>query len=276
MKNTPNNTPNVDIGVDLSKRKGLAQLIGLCVVAGTTATTTTTAWSGGTVSGFATEVTQWANYGLLTSQLNQQILMVANTLTSATSSLTNLLALPGQIINTITAPVTDVMASIGELQGSLTGLKSSVTEVGTVWQRRNRELVLLGENPMEYFRKQKVLADARGGFYKEQWESDISSANRLKTRAEKVQQLSREVQGVMGNLQGMQLLNSQLNIVATSMNDMLSVARKDSANKLQDRMDIEQARLIEAEREISRQEALQLQYLRHRDLKSGFKMPWEF
>jgi P-type conjugative transfer protein TrbJ len=230
----------------------------------------------GSASGLATEYTQFANYGLLLKQLNEQISMVMHQFNSYRTMVTNLIQLPQSVINSVTQPVADVLSTIDKMRGSLSGLKDSVGEVGTIWQRQTREMTLLGENPQEYFRKQKLLADVRGGKYHEQWKTDIDAAEDLKTRATEVQNLSRRIPDIDGNIKGMQLLNSQINIVASGINDLLTTIRKDSINVSQDRMDAEQAKYIEAQRNIERIEAQRQVNDKLKNVKSGWRAPWEY
>jgi P-type conjugative transfer protein TrbJ len=227
------------------------------------------------VTGVASEVTQVANNLLLGSQLATQLQQTTTQIAMWKTMLTNLLALPQNIVNQVTQPVRDVIGQVTELQTAYVGLKDSVKEVGTIWQRRNKEMINWGENPKEYFRKEKIMADKRGGQYKAQWDSDIAAATKLATRAKSVQTMAAAIPGITGNVQGLQLLNSQLNVVATSINELLVVVRKTSTNELQDRMNTEEANMIENDRKSARLDAMKEAVIRHQNVKSGFKAPWE-
>ncbi len=227
------------------------------------------------VTGVASEVTQVANNLLLGSQLATQLQQTTTQIAMWKTMLTNLLALPQNVVNQVTQPVRDVIGQVQELQTAYIGLQDSVKEVGTIWQRRNKEMINWGENPKEYFRKEKIMADTRGGQYKKQWDSDIAAATKLATRAKSVQTMAAAIPGITGNVQGLQLLNSQLNVVATSINELLLVVRKDSVNKTQDRMDVEESKSIEADRNMARIDAMKAAAIKAQNYTSGYKAPWE-
>jgi type IV secretion system protein TrbJ len=227
------------------------------------------AWNG------STESTQIANNLILGGQFSEQLRQTATQIQMYRTMVTNLKTAAQSTINTVTQPVRDVVSSVAELQASYNELQNSVKEVGTMWQRRNKEMINWGENPKEYFRKEKILAESRGGQYKKQWDSDIAAGKKLATRAKAAQDLAASIPGIEGNVQGLQILNSQINIVASGINDMLTVIQKDSVNKLQDRMDVEEAKSIEAERNMARIDAMKAAAIRAQNYTSGYKAPWE-
>lgn len=223
----------------------------------------------------AQESTQWLNFGQLTAQLLQQVAIVKNQIDQYKTMVTNLVQLPGQVINTITQPARDLLDIVAEFSSSAVELQDSVKSIGTMWQRRNSEMINLKLNPKEYIRQEMVLAKSRGSKYQQQWTADIDTLQNLGVRAQKFQQLAGEIPNVEGNVQGIQLLNTQLNLAAQELVGIHAVLRKNSINEGQDRMDKEQAKVIEAERRQAQLDAQTKVTERDKGLKIRFKAPWE-
>jgi P-type conjugative transfer protein TrbJ len=223
----------------------------------------------------AQESTQWLNFGQLTAQLLEQVAMVKNQIDQYKTMLTNLMQLPGRVMDSITQPARDLLDIVAEFSSSAIELQESVKTVGTMWQRRNSEMINLRMNPKEYIRQEMILAKSRGSKYQQQWTADINTLQNLGVRAQKFQELASEIPNVEGNVQGLQLLNTQLNLAAQELVGIHSVLRKNSINEGQDRMDREQAKVIEAERRQAQLDAQTRVTERDKGLKLHFKAPWE-
>lgn len=224
---------------------------------------------------FSQESTQWLVYGTQVTQLLQQIALVTNAVNQYKTMLTNLIQLPGKVVNSVMQPVRDLADAASALSGAGNELYKSVESVGTVWQRRNNEMANLRLSPSEYWKQEMKLADNRGSIYKKQWDADIAALNAMETKIKIYQDLAAEIPNVEGNVQGIQLLNTQLNMASQELSGIHATLRSKSIADNQERMNQEQAKLIEAQRRQKEIERLAIIAKRNAEWQAAIKAPWE-
>jgi type IV secretion system protein TrbJ len=182
---------------------------------------------------------------------------------------------PKNLIDQATSPVRVAIDSVTKLKDSVTSLQQASKEVGTSWQRSVADITALKLKPEVYFEQQRQLADKRGGIYKQQWDKDIASMKELQDNIANVKSLANSIPGINGNIQGLQLLNTQMNQMLQATTETQALMTRKSANDLQDRMDKEQANVLLAERKKQQLAATKARETRDVNIKSTFKAPWE-
>jgi hypothetical protein len=90
-----------------------------------------------------------------------------------------------------------------------------------------------------------------------------------------VRSLANSIPGIKGNIQGLQLLNTQMNQMLQANTEMQAIMTRKSANDSQDRMDKEQANVLAAEYDKKNAEVMKARVIRDADMKATFKAPWE-
>lgn len=171
-------------------------------------------------SGVASEFTQYANFGMLTGQLVQQIKMVSETVQSRIlqaqqydTMVKNLQQITAGDLLKALAPFE--MAQYQELLGSVKSLQASAGLVKGVIDRRGFEYTRSGFNdPAKYLAYERALSDQRGGIYKERLDQDIAAIDGMRAKHDEFKRVMHRTSAVTGNVEGLQHL-AQVSSMAT-------------------------------------------------------------
>lgn len=229
------------------------------------------ALAGGSTGG-ATEVTQIMNNGELMASVAKQSQLVAgqirdyaNQVNQYTTMLQNLKNIPAKVISETMAPYKDTLRDLGQLYQATTDVYSSTSEAYETLQRRKAEMEALKLTPSQYLRAEMVLVEAKGGIYKEQAERDIKAFENAQNKSEKLASMSKEINNVKGNVQGLQFLAQQNQAIIGELMELNSQLREKSLQEKQlgeqsmkdvaeqKKRDLEQMEAMRKQRDMTRQ-----------------------
>lgn len=203
------------------------------------------AHAGSGPTGGATELTQMLNNTELLSlnsqaydQWLEQVRTQKNTYDTLQNSITNLKTYPSGGLAQMLAPYIPIINALQGLLDSLQSMKSASQETEDMIRGRIKEAVGLNLPLQEYLKKEIVLADKRGGIYKARIDQDLAKIDNLRARASQLTSMTNRTNSLVGNLQGLQLLNQQSTM---QVGELMEI----KAALLEQRVASNQARVLE-------------------------------
>lgn len=193
------------------------------------------AGGGGIAGGGATEVTQLANHAELVSSVANEAQMVEQNVQAQITRLQNLIQVPGGLINQTFSPYRSQLSSYQSLFAAVSQLRAAANSANSLFGRSMSEMGATGMTPNQWLSAYTNLAATRGGLYRQQLDSDMSSLDNLASRAQNLQQIQSQIPNVTGNVQGLQMLNQQSNVLAGEMVDLHALVARQVAQQMQDR-----------------------------------------
>ena len=193
------------------------------------------AGGGGVAGGGATEVTQLANHAELVSSVANEAQMVEQNVQAQITRLQNLIQVPGSLISQTFSPYRSQLSSYQTLFAAVSQLRAAANSANALFGRSMSEMGATGMTPGQWLSAYTNLAATRGGLYRQQLNSDMSSLDNLAVRAQNLQQIQSQIPNVTGNVQGLQMLNQQSNVLAGEMVDLHALVARQVAQQMQDR-----------------------------------------
>lgn len=177
----------------------------------------------GAMAGGASEWTQLLNMAQLIQQTSEAIENTSNTLMTAQKTIQMLKSLPDNTLAEITAglPVEKVQA-LADAYKMFSGARDVYADAQRVLDDARREAELLQMSPADYLRARSSAAQALGGSYKQQYESEIDKLDRLARTARDVTQQAQTIKRINSNVGGLQTLASQNLQIQTLLADVSS------------------------------------------------------
>ncbi|WP_244391407.1 conjugal transfer protein TrbJ [Burkholderia pseudomallei] len=200
------------------------------------------AWSGGGMTGGATEITQLMNHAELVSSVAQQAQMVEQNVQAQITRLQqyvtmvqNLKQVPASLIDQTIAPYRAQIASFQSLSSAIAQLQQAATATNGLFGRSLAEMNTTGMSPAQWLSAFTSLASTRGGIYQQQLTQDMQNLDTLAARAQNLQEIQSQIPNVGGAVQGLQMLNQQSNVLAGEMVDLHALMQRQVAQQMQDR-----------------------------------------
>ena len=182
---------------------------------------------GGAAGGGSTELTQILNNVELAASVGKQAQMVSNQILQYTTMLNqyatmveNLKNLPAGVIGNVIGPLANTVQTYTNAYNSVKGVYTAVTNVQTMFDRRVAEIGASNLSPTDYMRNRFLLAQTKGGGYAEQVQTDLRTLEETRIRAQAMKEASNAIPGITGNVQGLQLLNTQTNQMVGELMDL--------------------------------------------------------
>lgn len=200
--------------------------------------------AGGAATGGASEPTQILNHGELVASVSKQSQMVAGQIRDYTvqlnhyaTALQNLKNVPVAVIARSLKPYKEQLQTLGELYKATNDVYTSSTEAFTTLQRRRAEMQALNLTPSEYIAAETLLAQTKGGVYKQQADRDVAALKKAQEKSAVLAGMDSQISAVSGNVEGLQLLAQQNQIMAGELTELNSQIREkslqDNITKLQ-------------------------------------------
>ncbi|CAB3770824.1 conjugal transfer protein TrbJ [Paraburkholderia humisilvae] len=217
----------------------------------------------------ATEVTQIMNHAELVASVAKQAQMVEQNIEAQIVRLQNLAQMSPQVLSGATTPYRAQMGSLQSLYTSVSGLRQAAEQTNDLFSRSMSEMSNTGMTPSQWLSAYSKLATTRGGYYRQQLDSDMNSLSILAQRAQNLQQVQSLIPGISGNVQGLQLLNQQTGLLAGEMLDMHALMQRQLTQRMQEREAVAQGQVNAARLAAARQvEARLLNELEVKDINS--------
>lgn len=195
------------------------------------------------LTGVASELTQVLNNTeLLTlnskayDQWLEQVNTQKNTYDSLQNSIKNLKTYPSGGLAQMLAPYIPIISALQELIQGLQAMKTASQETEDMIRGRVNEAIGLNLPLQEYLKKEMVLANKRGGLYKARIDQDLAKIDNLRTRASQLTSMTNRTNSLVGNLQGLQLLNQQSTMQVGELMEIKSAILSQSVATNQDRV----------------------------------------
>jgi P-type conjugative transfer protein TrbJ len=163
-----------------------------------------------------------------TQQLTQQTMMVQQ-------NLTNLQSLGGNVLNLAEQAYGGQGIAMRDLTSSVSQLYQAGAQLQRMYDSASAEMKSLDMTPERWGTAYVHLAQTKGGVYRKQLDQDFSTMEAFTSRAANLRQLSRQIPGIEGNVQGLQLLNQQSSVLAGELLEMRSLMQRQVVLDLQDR-----------------------------------------
>lgn len=209
------------------------------------------AHAGGAATGGASEVTQVMNNGELIASVSKQAQIVSGQIRDFTvqvnhysTALQNLKNLPVAVVAKALAPYKETLKSLGELYVATNDVYTSSSDAFNVLQKRRAEMQAMNLTPTEYLNSEMLLAQTKGGVYKQQAERDVAFFKKAEEKSIALAGMESQINAVSGNVQGFQLLAQQNQLMAGELMELNSQLRTKS---LQDNQAKAQEQLLIAE-----------------------------
>jgi type IV secretion system protein TrbJ len=191
--------------------------------------------AGGAASGGASEVTQIMNNGELVASVSKQSAMVAGQIRDYTvqlnhyaSALQNLKNLPVAAVAKLLKPYKAQLQDLNQLYTATTDVYTSSTDAFNVLQRRRAEMQALNLSPNDYLNAEMLLAQTKGGVYKQQAERDMATMKRAGEKSQVLASMDAQINSIGGNVQGLQVLAQQNQMMAGELMELNSQLRTKS------------------------------------------------
>lgn len=177
----------------------------------------------GAMAGGASEWTQIANNIQLIQQTAEFVENTSNNLMSAQNTLQMLKSLPDTVVNEITTGLPlDKVQALADAYKTFSRARDVYSDAQRVLDDARREAELLQLGPAEYLRARATAAQALGGSYRQQYESEIDKLDRLARTARDVTQQAQTIKGINSGVGGLQTLASQNIQIQTLLADVSS------------------------------------------------------
>ncbi|AUA56056.1 hypothetical protein CEY09_12175 [Achromobacter marplatensis] len=163
-----------------------------------------------------------------TQQLTQQTMMVQQ-------NITNLQRLGGNVLNLADQAYGGQGLSMRDLVSSVSDLYQAGSQLQRMYDSASAEMKSLDMTPERWGTAYVHLAQTKGGVYRKQLDQDFATMEAFASRAANLRQLSRQIPGIEGNVQGLQLLNQQSSVLAGELLEMRSLMQRQVVLDLQDR-----------------------------------------
>jgi len=163
-----------------------------------------------------------------TQQLTQQTTMVQQ-------NLANLQRLGGNVLSLADQAYSGQGVSMRDLVSSVSDLYQAGKQLQGMYDAASAEMKSLNMTPERWGTAFVHLAQTKGGVYRKQLDQDFATMETFASRAANLRQLSRQIPGIEGNVQGLQLLNQQSSVLAGELLEMRSLMQRQVVLDLQDR-----------------------------------------
>ena len=163
-----------------------------------------------------------------TQQLTQQTTMVQQ-------NLANLQRLGGNVLSLADQAYSGQGVSMRDLVSSVSDLYQAGKQLQGMYDAASAEMKSLNMTPERWGTAFVHLAQTKGGVYRKQLDQDFATMEAFASRAANLRQLSRQIPGIEGNVQGLQLLNQQSSVLAGELLEMRSLMQRQVVLDLQDR-----------------------------------------
>lgn len=163
-----------------------------------------------------------------TQQLTQQTTMVQQ-------NLANLQRLGGNVLSLADQAYGGQGVSMRDLVSSVSDLYQAGKQLQGMYDAASAEMKSLNMTPERWGTAFVHLAQTKGGVYRKQLDQDFATMEAFASRAANLRQLSRQIPGIEGNVQGLQLLNQQSSVLAGELLEMRSLMQRQVVLDLQDR-----------------------------------------
>lgn len=122
-----------------------------------------------------------------------------------------------------------------DLVSSVSDLYQAGKQLQGMYDAASAEMKSLNMTPERWGTAFVHLAQTKGGVYRKQLDQDFATMEAFASRAANLRQLSRQIPGIEGNVQGLQLLNQQSSVLAGELLEMRSLMQRQVVLDLQDR-----------------------------------------
>ncbi len=192
-------------------------------------------YAGGAASGGASEVTQVMNNGELVASVSKQSAMVAGQIRDYTVQLNhyavaiqNLKNLPAAAVAKLLKPYKAQLQDLDQLYEATTDVYTSSSDAFNVLQRRRAEMQALNLSPNDYLNAEMLLAQTKGGVYKQAADRDMATMKRAGEKSQVLAGMDAQINSIVGNVQGLQVLAQQNQMMAGELMELNSQLRTKS------------------------------------------------
>lgn len=186
----------------------------------------------------ATISAQWVQNGNLIRQaslqakaVSQHILSYKNQIQQYQTMLINLKNIPNAQIQAALAPYASTLETLSQVSQAVNDVYATADQAQKIYKDRQNEMQMLQMNPADYFENEIALAKAKGGIYQQKLDKDMSALKQTEEKAAKLAGMTSQINAVVGNVQGLQLLAQQNQMIATELVQMNAQLREQSADK---------------------------------------------
>ena len=211
----------------------------------------------GGATGGATEPTQLANNVQLLAQVGEAIDTTANTLLTAQQTMQMLKNLPDTLVNELLSglPIDKVQA-LAEHYKTFQKASETYKEAIAVLNKAQKEAKSLEMNMEQYLDFRIKVAQALGGTYKDQYESEVAKLKRLESTSKEIEKQATAVNSINSQVSGLQTIATQNIQLQSFLADISSSISQANANAA-----------AEKEATLQNEEAVR-QYIKERNAKS--------
>lgn len=188
----------------------------------------------------ATEPTQIMNNIELAQQTLKQIEMVKqmiqtvmNTATTVQHGITNLRHMDAAKLKALLGLYGKQPDTLRALNQILTGLKNAESRAIVLMQGAANDAAVMKMSIDTYMGYEKAMAASKGGAYAARLNQDIAAIDDLASRADQLNTFTQRNQELTGNLEGLQLLNSQATMQAGELMEIKAALLAQNADKNQ-------------------------------------------
>lgn len=207
--------------------------------------------------------------------VSQQVKDYSNQLMQYQTMLTNLKQYdPAQLARNLEG-VKRNLESAKRIYSATQDLNSKYRNAQEIYERRNSEIKKLKLSSEEYFNNEYDLAEAKGGIYKAQLDSDMRELEEAERKSAEFQMMSSDINNISGNVKGLSLLAQQNQYMLGELSNLNIHLKKQSVEKHQkNAMDNDQKQKdIKREKELEAQiiNDMSIQSKAMKDAKEGLK-----